>query len=234
MNFIKEYPNAIPDSIIDPIRSMFDQNLEHTKAGQIGSGKVDSAIKDSNDLNFLEYNRTPGELHPIEQYIFPKLSKCLDDALVDYCESYPMTEDLLYAKGEDQIRESLYSKFSFWPWSILLKKYQKGIQGFHKFHEDNGSGLPHSHRALVLMFYLNDVEEGGETEFALQKIKVKPEKGKLVIFPAYWTHLHKGHIPLSGDKYICNFWLLKGKSDVIPSIEGKWNHVDEMEKFKQK
>ena len=64
-------------------------------------------------------------------------------------------------------------------------------------------------RVLVCMFYLNDVKEGGETEFYFQKLKVKPTKGSLVIFPTYFTHLHKGHIPISNDKYICNLWILK-------------------------
>ena len=52
------------------------------------------------------------------------------------------------------------------------------------------------------MFYLNDVKEGGETEFYHQNLKVPPTQGSLVIFPAYFTHLHKGHIPITDDKYI--------------------------------
>ena len=60
------------------------------------------------------------------------------------------------------------------------------------------------------MFYLNDVEEGGETEFYNQKVKIKPKKGTCVIFPTYNTHLHKGHIPISNDKYILNMWFKPG------------------------
>ena len=63
------------------------------------------------------------------------------------------------------------------------------------------------------MYYLNDVSEGGETEFYHQKVKIKPEKGTLVIFPAYFTHLHKGNVPISNDKYILNFWLMKGNDN---------------------
>ena len=57
------------------------------------------------------------------------------------------------------------------------------------------------------MIYLNDVEEGGETAFFHQNIKVKPEKGKMVIFPPYFTHMHKGMRPISNDKYICNCYF---------------------------
>ena len=57
------------------------------------------------------------------------------------------------------------------------------------------------------MFYLNDVKEGGETEFYHQKIKIKPKKGTAVIWPSFYTHLHKGNVPVSNNKYILNVWL---------------------------
>ena len=60
------------------------------------------------------------------------------------------------------------------------------------------------------MYYLNNVNEGGETEFYHQKLKVKPTIGSLVIFPTFFTHLHKGNVPISNDKYILNFWLMRG------------------------
>ena len=59
-----------------------------------------------------------------------------------------------------------------------------------------------------MMLYLNDVDDGGETEFYHQKIKINPEKGKLAIFPTYWTHHHKGNPPISNNKYILNNWIL--------------------------
>ena len=57
------------------------------------------------------------------------------------------------------------------------------------------------------MIYLNDVDEGGETAFFHQDLKIKPEKGKMVIFPPYFTHMHKGMCPISNDKYICNIYI---------------------------
>ena len=55
---------------------------------------------------------------------------------------------------------------------------------------------------LVWTIYLNDVEEGGETEFFYQSERVKPTKGTLVFFPASWTHLHSGNQTLSNKRYI--------------------------------
>ena len=58
------------------------------------------------------------------------------------------------------------------------------------------------------MYYLNDVESGGETEFYFQKRSIKPRKGTVVIAPAGFTHTHRGNVPISGDKYIITSWLL--------------------------
>ena len=57
------------------------------------------------------------------------------------------------------------------------------------------------------MTYLNDVENGGETEFYYQKIKVKPEKGLTLIWSADWTFMHRGITTINEDKYIITGWF---------------------------
>ena len=57
------------------------------------------------------------------------------------------------------------------------------------------------------MTYLNDVSEGGETEFPMFGLKVKPEMGKTLIWPAEWTHAHLGAIVKTGKKYIITGWM---------------------------
>lgn len=72
----------------------------------------------------------------------------------------------------------------------------------------------YSRRTYVFCLYLNTINKGGETLFTKQRLKIKPEKGKLVYFPAYWTHLHKGLITKE-TKYILTGWLsyiLKGET----------------------
>ena len=61
-------------------------------------------------------------------------------------------------------------------------------------------------RHLVFMTYLNSVDDGGETEFLHQNIKVKPKKGLTLIWPADWTHTHRGVVSPSQDKYILTGW----------------------------
>ena len=47
------------------------------------------------------------------------------------------------------------------------------------------------HRIATVIFFLNDVEEGGETYFPLQREKIKPVQGRVVIFPPDYMHPHE-------------------------------------------
>jgi len=78
---------------------------------------------------------------------------------------------------------------------------------FH-WHVDSGSHS-FSDRQLVAIWYLNDVPgPGGETEFKHHNIKITPECGKLVLFPPFWTHEHRGVTLEQGVKYIATTWVL--------------------------
>jgi hypothetical protein len=81
-------------------------------------------------------------------------------------------------------------------------------EGFYKWHCERGnSKFPVSSRHLVFMTYLNDVNDGGETEFYYQKLKIKPKKGLTLIWPADWTYTHRGITSLTQEKYITTGWL---------------------------
>ena len=79
--------------------------------------------------------------------------------------------------------------------------------GFHKWHYEN-SGLQVSHRKLVVQVYLNTIEEGGETEFLYINKRIKAQQGRLIIFPAAFTHTHRGNPPIGKDKYILSTWAV--------------------------
>jgi hypothetical protein len=64
-----------------------------------------------------------------------------------------------------------------------------------------------SGRILTWMLYLNDVEEGGETEFLYYPKRIKPKAGTLLIWPVGFTHTHRGNQPLSNTKYILTGWV---------------------------
>jgi len=78
-------------------------------------------------------------------------------------------------------------------------------QGYHYWHCEN-SALAVSSRVVTYALYLNDVEEGGETEFLYAGVKVKPETGKLVFFPADFVAAHRGNPFYKGVKYLVTGW----------------------------
>jgi hypothetical protein len=91
--------------------------------------------------------------------------------------------------------------------SINIQHYFPG-QGYHKFHcERSGNKEPMASRHLVFMTYLNDVNDGGETEFIYQELKVKPKKGLTLIWPSDWTHTHRGITSNTEEKYILTGWF---------------------------
>ena len=65
------------------------------------------------------------------------------------------------------------------------------------------------------MIYLNDIEEGGETEYQYQLRRIKPTTGTVVMFPAGMTHVHKGNLVMGQEnKYIVTGWYIKsGRSN---------------------
>ena len=78
-------------------------------------------------------------------------------------------------------------------------------QGYHVWHVEDG-GQASCNRVVAYTLYLNDVKEGGETEYLYQGVKVKPEEGKLVFWPAGYTHPHRGNPIYEGYKYIITGW----------------------------
>ena len=88
---------------------------------------------------------------------------------------------------------------------IKLQKTLPG-EGFHVWHCEVG-GIPVARRFLLCMLYLNDIDEGGETEFLYQHKRIKPVKGRIVICPTSFTHTHRGNPPLNTAKYMINGWI---------------------------
>ena len=79
--------------------------------------------------------------------------------------------------------------------------------GFHNWHYEI-TGHQVSARKLVIQLYLNTIEEGGETEFLYMNKRIKAEQGRLIIFPAAFTHTHRGNPPIGKDKYIVSTWAV--------------------------
>lgn len=123
-------------------------------------------------------------------------------------------------KDEDKIFfESLkdpvnnYLKNVVYPYNSLPETFDTGyqiqrtspLQKGYVLHDDLHSS-DGDVRVVTYIWYLNTVEEGGTTEFR-DGTKIKPEEGKLILFPPFYTHAHKGNPPKKKNKYICTGWI---------------------------
>ena len=105
-------------------------------------------------------------------------------------------------------------------YSILKNNTKKYVQtcklqqtkpgeGYHVWHTEN-EDISSSLRMFAFILYLNDVKQGGETEFLYQKKRVEAKKNRFVLWPAYFTHPHRGNPPLSEEKYVVSGHILMG------------------------
>lgn len=100
---------------------------------------------------------------------------------------------------------------SYAPWATVetpnIQYYPPG-GGFKIWHTERAAAhIPQTFRHLVFMTYLNDVTDGGETEFFHQKLMVQPRKGLTIIWPADWTHTHRGVPSMTQEKIIITGWF---------------------------
>lgn len=89
---------------------------------------------------------------------------------------------------------------------LRMKRYRGGTDENFEPHFDSIDEK--CRRYLVFLWYLNDVKEGGETEFTDLKIRIQPRAGRLLMFPPYWMFQHSGLPPRSNDKYIVSTYLM--------------------------
>jgi hypothetical protein len=191
LDFIGMMPHGFPKNTCKKIIDAYHEldKLNKTVPGRVGGvsrpAEINKAAKNSRDVELGVYYSYRDLLFEVNDY----LQACYDQYMNKYW----------------QIGQYL-SRHDVSAWQI--QKYDAKENGaYHQFHIEN-SGVGNMRRVMSYIVYLNDIDEGGETEFLHQNIRVKPETGKVVIFPAYFTHVHRGNPVLSGqDKYIMTGWL---------------------------
>lgn len=91
---------------------------------------------------------------------------------------------------------------------LMMKKYEPGRSVPDGFPEHfDAYDVRTAPRQLGFLWYLNDVEEGGETDFPVLGRSITPRAGRLVVLPPMWMYVHTGHPPVSGPKYIVTSYL---------------------------
>jgi len=114
------------------------------------------------------------------------------------------------------------SSFNYVSSAALLQITQPRGGGYHMFHAENIDWNVND-RVLAWMIYLNDVD-AGETEFLYQGIRVRPKTGRVVLWPASFTHLHRGNPP-ANVKYIITGWWQGVNGLRVTDTAGSQEHV---------
>jgi hypothetical protein len=135
-------------------------------------------------------------------------------AYVNDSEGIIQTTQLIIREFTDVFMNEIYPKYAermhglkSYNWTIQDSKIQKTVPGggYHSWHTEC-SAIECMNRIFVVQLYLNDVDEGGETEFLSQHKRFESKQGRVVLFPGTYTHQHRGNPPLSGAKYVMNMW----------------------------
>jgi len=187
MEYIVEIEDNLSDEICDEMIKRFKSD-KRVYNGITGGGYAPK-IKKSIDLTISTYK----DWSDIDNYLSKKLSEGVK----------------IYKKHVDEVYKNKLGYIPHWM-TNELKDLGYQIQKtskceYYTWHADHLGG-----RVLTFLWYLNTLDpvtDGGCTEFDCGK-KIVPKKGKLIIFPATWTYLHRGEPVISdNDKYICTGWL---------------------------
>ncbi len=190
-NFIGQYNSSVDQDTCKGLIALFENANKRklVKAGLSGSDTVNVKKKDSADFSDTQMIKALQDKygHVIKKYF---------DSLIACHEQYKQKFPILNSPKT-------------WPHGVFnwqLQRYYPGGQAYHAWHYEAPTPQV-SDRILAWMTYLNDVDEGGETEFQYYDLKIKPEQGKTLIWPAGFTHVHRG-LPAPRDtKYIITNWF---------------------------
>jgi hypothetical protein len=226
-DFIEIFENALSPALCDEIMHRF-QTSDRKTDGRTGHG-VDKSKKHSTDITITghpEWNDLNGQildstLRHLLLYIrkYPYLitsafALTLQDPTTGKIR--PLVAADVETASDPELGAYLFRVFR--PGAINVQKYAQNLGGYYYWHSEIYPRDPNAetlHRVLLFMFYLNDVEKGGETEFLYQNRKLKPTSGTMVIAPAGFTHTHRGNVPESHDKYILTSWILFNRAEQI-------------------
>ena len=221
-NFIIEFKQAFTPEQCQSLINKFNQSTQK-QPGRTGAG-VDLQKKDSTDLYISKMKDWQNECQNINQMIIK--------ATAQYARIYPfiltgaispsimdpqtnqmrtITHEDIGKLNEQQLEGLVQSMYEVDDINLQHYKQQKG--GYHHWHSEhyphpNDSQQRSLRRVLLWLIYLNDIKEGGETEFFFQQAKVKPTQGSLVLAPCGFTHTHRGCVPVSSDKYVLASWVM--------------------------
>ncbi|CUS48712.1 MAG: 2OG-Fe(II) oxygenase superfamily [Idiomarinaceae bacterium HL-53] len=226
-DFIGIYDNALPDELCEELIAVFESS-PHLVEGKTGHG-VEKDKKVSHDL-YLDQ-------HAEYQSLVNRVRTLTAQKILEYFQTYhfgliapvalkvkhPLTGQVVNLTHENfaevaKGNEAHYMKLLYRLGAIQAQRYRADEGNYNYWHCEvypQPNSTEALHRTLLFMFYLNDVAEGGTTDFYYQNKQIEPRKGRMVIAPAYFTHTHRGTTPRSNDKYILTSWVLMNPGNVL-------------------
>lgn len=191
-DFIGMYQNVFEDPYIcDRTIEVFE---DYFQEGRFVGNRLQSegAASHHKSDKFAFLNATTYELEwgdvDLKPLVYDALQKCLDD----YTDEYSILKDA--------------SIHGHW---IKMQRTDPG-EAYHIWHFENADSSEVASRVLTWAIFLNDLDgdEGGETEFLYQRRRVQPKKNSAIIWPAGFTHTHRGNTVLGNkSKYILTGWI---------------------------
>ena len=209
-NFISIYDNALTSAECKFIRDYHDSDdylLSIRQEGKTLGDTVQKHWKDSHDRYMAMYIDGAYQNNGVNNIIAKSIK--------EYIEKYKEENPELNLLNKWVIRDN-----------YNLQKYSPG-GGYHILHCENYNTGNHRTNILAWMYYLNTVREGGGTYFSNFDLTVNAEEGRLVIWPAYWTHFHKGVVSKTYDKYIATGWFCLTNDALHPSERSDRKLVDD-------
>ena len=187
-NFIGIYDDVVS---VDYCKKVIE-HFENVETVHRLEDEYSSSLKRDNEIYFINnWNKDNSIIISANGIILKSFVEALSKTLEKYKKEYPV---LIDGVGRYDINND-----------IKIQRTLPG-EGYHVWHCEN-SNLKDSRRMILVFMYLNDCEEGGETEFLYKHERVKPKTGRMVLAPASWTHFHRGNPPLKNAKYMINGWL---------------------------
>jgi hypothetical protein len=189
-DFIGLYKGVYPEGYCQHLINEFERLVESGAGNnrQKGEGSLKHRKNDMQlRLNFGVHTAAAFNDVPAERVFFEGLQKCYDT----YAEEFSVLKD-------GKIHGT----------AMKMQRTSPG-GGYHVWHGEQGNGA-HAERVLVYMLYLNDLGEadGGETEFLYQRTRIRPQENTMVVWPAAFTHAHRGNTVLGEQsKYIVTGWF---------------------------
>lgn len=182
MNLIKTYSEKIDKSFCQEIIDEFEVQ---DSLGCTSTRKDE--IRRDNQLNF----NTIGESNFRNSDLASKFFEILEKAIKEYICDLGLQKT--FPNG-------------LWFKDMLVQRSRSShFESYGTWHSEV-SEPSNTDRALVYALYLNDDFDGGETQFMYQRHNEIPEVGKLVLFPPFYTHTHRGNMVTKGTKYIVTGW----------------------------